>query len=810
MKTNRRPNHGRQAPEIVKLSCRAADLPTLLDHAPDGIEYLSLDCFDTLLWRNTVAPRDVFADLGIAGGGIWPRAKAEARARQRAYFDTGKGEIEIEPIYRALMPHADAAGIAAAVEAELDAEARHCYGFAPTVALMRAAKARGLQVIIVSDTYLSADQLRTLIARAAGDEVAALIDRIFVSCAYGIAKGDGLFKPVLRELKAGPEALFHVGDNPWADQAAPAELGIATAHLQQFDDECARRLRLEVSAASMVDSSVRGSRPALAPHRPVLALHGGDDPVVAIGHDVLGPVMHAFAHWVEAERSEMAERLGRPVKLLFLMRDGHLPMQVYRSLFPDVPCAPVELSRFTSRRASFTDAAAVRKYLADEGKHGRTDVLINQLGLNPAEGARLCRGRLGFEAQDRFNKAVQAPQMLQAVISRSKAYADKIMTHLEYAGVERGDAVMFVDLGYSGTVQNLIEPVLRDRFGLTVAGRYLMLRDVERWDFDKKGLIDDRHYDIPAIHALCMPVAVVEQLSTVAQGSVVDYAPDGAPIRKEGGQKGQQNAIRDRIQAACVDFARHAGDAVVRPAASDDSDCRRGLAVAVLARLLFMPTAAEVEVLRAFDHDVNLGSSDMMKLVDPEQAGEGLRRRGLFYVNQSERMFLPGELQPYGLSQQLAMYAATRHQFDLRPADFQADTIVLDGFVADATSQMPLPVEAHATHDGYYQATVPIGAGRFAVGLQVGAIAEWLQIEEAAFHGVGALHNLVAAALTPPIEAEMLCDGMQEMSPGFYRSSEHGLLLVPPPANVKEPMLLSIVFRPVVRRQPGVQLQQAA
>ncbi|MGZ8281505.1 MAG: HAD family hydrolase [Allosphingosinicella sp.] len=806
MKTNRRPS---REPGL-KLSVRAAELPTLLDRVPQGVRYLSLDCFDTLLWRNTVTPRDVFADLPIAGGGLWPRAKAEARARARAYFDRRKAEVHIEEIYRSMMPHADDAAIATAVEAELAAEARLCYAFAPTVELMRAAKARGLEIIVVSDTYYSEAQLRDLIARSAGDDVAALIDRIFVSSAHGIGKSQGLFKPVLRALKAAPEALFHVGDNPTADQAAPAECAIASAHLVQFNPECAQRLRLEASAAAMIDNRVRNFAPAYAPHRAVLSLHGGETPTEALGHDVLGPVMHAFVSWVEAERREMADRLGRPVKLLFLMRDGHLPMQVHHALFGDAGCAAVELSRFTSRRASFTCAEDVRRYLAGEDRHGRTDVLTNQLGLTAAEGTRLSRGQLGFEAQDRFSQAALAPQMLQTILSRSRAFADRVIAHLSRAGVGEGDAVMFVDLGYSGTVQNLIEPVLRDRLGLAVAGRYLLLRDIERWSFDKKGLIDDRHYDLTAIHALCAPMAAIEQLSTIAQGSVIDYAADGAPIRKDAGPRGPQDAFRDRIQQACVEFARHAGTGVVRPARSDDADCRRTMVLGVLARFLFLPTSGEVEVLQTFDHDVNLGSEDVVKLVDSELAGEGLRRRGLFYVNQTERLYLPGELQQHGLSQQLAMFATTRHQFDLRPTDFHAGMIEFPGFVADATSQMTLPVEAYATHDGYYQATVPVGESRFAVGLQLGTVAEWLQIEEAAFHAVDGLHNLIGAALTPPIDAEILCEGMEEQAPGFYRCREDGLLLVPPPPPTGKPMLLSLVFRPVVRRAPRLSLQQAA
>jgi FMN phosphatase YigB (HAD superfamily) len=796
----------------LKLSVRASELPDLLDRAPPKIRYLSLDCFDTLLWRNCVAPRDVFAELPIAGGGIWPRAKAEARARQRAFVGTGKAEVRIEQIYAAMMPAACKAEIEQAVARELAAEARHCYGFAPTVALMREAKARGLKIIIVSDTYLSVGQLRELIGAAAGEEVAGLIDRIFVSSDHGIGKYEGLFKPVLRALNVGAEAVFHVGDNINADQVAPAKLGIATAHLRQFTDGAAQRLRLEAAAAAMVEPSARNSAPVVAPHRPVISIHGSEDPVAALGHDVLGPVMTAFARWVEQERVALAEQLGRPVKPLFLMRDGHLPLQVYRALFGADKGAPIELSRFAARRASFTDEAAIRNYLFDEPKHGRVDVLSNQLGLTPDETMRASRGRLGFAAQADLIKAALQPAMIRSVIQRASAYTRNLLRHLEQAGVAEGDAIMLVDLGYQGSVQTLIEPVLRERMGLHVAGRYLLLRDPEQTGTDKKGLLDPRNYDLSALHALAMPIAVIEQLSTVPQGSVVAYREDGTPIRKDAGQKGLQNQVRDAVQAACIDYARHAGDGVVRPAASDDGECRRRSAASVLARFLFLPTADEVATLQAFDHDVNLGSDDMVALVDPDEAGTGLKRRGLFYVNHSDRMYLPGELQRHGMSQLLALFAATRHQLDLRPADFEAEKIELTGFLADATQQTRLTVEAHATHDGYFQAVVPVGEGRFAAGVAIGAIAEWVQIEEGAFHAVGALHDAREAVISPPVPAQLICEGMEEQAPGFYRCGGEALLLVPPPpaGRIDGPVLLSLVFRPVVRRAPRAELKEAA
>ena len=43
----------------MKIQLRSYELATLLDQAPPSVRWLSLDCFDTLVWRDTAAPADV-------------------------------------------------------------------------------------------------------------------------------------------------------------------------------------------------------------------------------------------------------------------------------------------------------------------------------------------------------------------------------------------------------------------------------------------------------------------------------------------------------------------------------------------------------------------------------------------------------------------------------------------------------------------------------------------------------------------------------------------------------------------------------
>jgi FMN phosphatase YigB (HAD superfamily) len=788
---------------------RAADLPLLLDTMPPGEAsppfYLSLDCFDTLLWRNCHAPRDVFADLDFAGGGMEPRMWAEARARRtRAEFE-GLNEVSIETIYAGLMPAATAEARAAAIAAELAAEARHCFAFAPTVALIRAAKARGMQVIVVSDTYLSEPQLRALIAASAGADVAADIDRIFCSSEHGVSKGQGLFRHVLSALDCDPWSIFHVGDNLDADGFAPNALGVRTVHLKQFDAGTEQRLRLEAAAGTMMEPGMRVATPMLQPHRAQISLHAAQDATDVLGYEVIGPLMHVFAQWLRDEAALLAAEHGRPVKMLFLLRDGYLPQHVLEAiggLETGGSVAAIEISRFSARRASFRDEAAVRDYLVSEPT-SRIDVLANQLLLNPNEAAKLGRDHKAFR------RAVLLPAVLGKIVSRSRAYADRLVQHVMRQGVTEGDTVMLVDLGYNGTVQNLITPLLVGRMKLRVAGRYLLMRESECSGLDKRGLFDPRHYDNKALHALCGPIAVLEQICTIAQGSCVDYSAEGKPIRKVAGIKSAQSDLRDRIQDAVLDFAIHAGTGVHRAPASDDADARRRMAMAIFARLLFLPQAEEVAILRAFDHDVNLGTTDLEKLIDIAQSEDGLRRHGLSYVNGVTRMYLPGELQPHGLPLNFSLFGVSRFGLDFRSADFQTGSLSVPVIMAEGSNNVVIDVAASPTHDGYHMMTVPIGAGRYTLGIQLGAIADWVQIEDAAFYRVADFAE-GEGKTRRAIAASPVADAMDDHGDGLFRCTENGLLFVPPPiVQDDEPLLLALVFRPIVRRR-AVALRQAA
>lgn len=769
----------------------------LLDEAPEGIRTLSLDCFDTLIWRATHMPEDVFAELDFPGGGIEPRLEASEVARQLNMRNGGTGEVSIEEVHNQLPTGAEAG-----VAAEFAIEARHCFAFAPTVDLVRSAKARGLQVVIVTDTYFSESQLRTLIATVAGDDLMGMIDRIFCSSKFGYQKGTGMFAFVLHALQIPPEAILHIGDNPLADGIAAAAAGIHAVRIEQFSETVVNRLRLEAAAAVIFDPATRVTRPAMQPHRAAIAAREDRDFAWELGHDVFGPLLDAFSRWLKSEIQSLEGKTGRPVKPLFLLRDGFLPLAMFEAI--GGRGSAVSISRFTARRASLSDAAAVSNYL-DEAGTERVDVLARQLGLTVQEAARI-----GTTA-DQFRKAVMAPDVIRRITTRSTMFAKRLAAHIRReASVAPGDVAMFVDLGYHGTVQDLAGPVLEDQLGVTITGRYLLLTSNHNDRDHKRGMLDSRHYDNRMLLALSRQISIVEQVATSNKGSVVDYADNGRSKHKPCLISPTQASTRALVQDGALSFARTANDAFHRPPKSDDLDARRQMALAILGRLLFVPQPEEVAVFAQFQHDVNLGTDDLVGLVDYEKAKIGLRRRGLPYLRGANRMFLPGELRAHGLPLTLSNVLASRFELDIRTSDFVTSALTVPVFFAHQNQQITQDFSASPTHDGFYSVTIPIGRAKFDAGIQIGALGQIVQLEELAFY---TLNDLASTAKTAPspIAAEPIFDEMESIAENVWRCSERSLLFVPPPpGQFDEALVLSMVFRPVVASTQTAVVQPTA
>lgn len=789
----------RLASAAPRESCHPHELPSVLDGFR-GIEVLSLDCFDTLLWRDCHAPTDLFAAL--PGMTLFQRAHGEARARAIAASARGAHDVTIAEIYDAIMPNADAAARERAIEAEIAAEARHCYGFAPTIALMHEARRRGLKVIIVSDTYFSPRQLHDLIARAAGDDVAGMIDRVFTSSVHGLPKALGLYREVLAQIGAAPASVLHIGDNHAADVEGVRPFGVNTLHLTQFASQTLQQLRLESAVAAMIDGHRGGLIQNPQPHRPALSagLPHIADPAQAFGFATLGPVFHGFDQWLRAEADALAAARDKPVHWLFLMRDGWLPMAMHQARGSQPNVHAVEISRLTATFATFTRDAAIIRHL-EENRGIDPAILAQQLRLAPDLIAQLCGGRSHADGWRALADWCRDSRNRSGIVAAAHALADRLVRHVAATvAPQPGDTLMLVDLGYNGSVQSLVDRLLAERLRVHVAGRYLILREVQVTGHDKRGYLGGAHDDPVLQNALTANVALIEQLATTAQGSVIDYAEDGTPLRDDGAIRGQQSVIREAVQAGCLEFSRAIADLVVRGRPRRDLAQWRAANCATLLRLMYLPLREELALVEAFEHDVNLGTDERLALFDPAVARKGLLAQGLFYQKGARRMYLPAELAEAGLPVRLAHLATARFHMPLLAADFAGDAGTIPVVLSRGGEAVRVDLPYRPTHDGWFALCIPAGAGTFAAAVPFGALAPFVEVHRAvampATEYLAGRHDSAQreVAMTPELA------GITALTPRLWHCPDDQALALfaPPPSPQGRNMVTVVIFRPIV------------
>lgn len=789
---------------------RSSEMSTILDEYP-SIQVLSLDCFDTLLFRGTATPVDVFYDLAQRepfqrrGYNAKLRASAEANARQFKRLRQGISEVNLVEVHRAAFPDLTDAEVEALIEAEVEAEIATCYAFPATCELIRRAKARGLEVVIVSDTYLREPELRRLLAATLPADVYASIDRVFVSSAYGRSKGEGLFRDVLQSRRWTAERVLHVGDNAHADYWAPSQLNMKSLRFVQHDDAIEELLRLQGTAGSLVQPGVRHQGSLPSPYRALLTARTGEtDPQWLLGYAALGPILYGFARFVLDELAAL-EQAGKTVKVAFLMRDAYLVMQVCEAIADQRVGAPVAISRFAAYAASFRTARDVEEYLARFVGSERYGDLARQLLLPERKIQEIvARAKQAKRPIEEFSKQILRSSNLETIFSRSKEYRARLYGYLRKTlDLSKGETLMFVDLGYEGTAQKRLEPIFRDELDVEVVGRYMLAARTFGYERSHKGLIDPAWCEDRVVDTVVPYIALVEDLCTADDGSVVDYDAEGSPVFAARVLHDEQYARVKPIQAHCLQFARDA-EALFSLTRRPSLESMRVTALAALARLLFFPTRHEIGCLEGFRLDMNLATNDSFRLFDREEGLAGLRRRGLFFMEKnlkSLRMNYPTELRSAGLELSISMFAQhryglsfTKNDLTLRKEPLQV--LALRG--ADATTAT---VAASATHDGFFALTIPVGHTGMSVGVMFGERYQWLQIEAVERIYTDAYLRDDESHHTRDIFREVVFEGMTERASKLFECHGPSAFMLVPGGN--ERAVVRVTFRPITLREKG-------
>lgn len=452
---------------------------------------VSFDVFDTVLVRVQARPVDLFGDLGaeLAAAGLKVPAPAEfARVRQQAELTARRsapgGEVTLSEIYAELASHLgwDAAERARAQERELELESESLKPVPGMGQRVLAARAEADEVWFLSDMYLPAAFIESLLRREGFFRHG---DRLFVSGEHRASKHRGdLFTKARVQAGRLITDWLHVGDNPHADDAVPRAQAIRTelrreAGLNRYE-ALACGTRPESTWCSVLAGAMRRARLANPETDPTRRI------IWDTGCDIVGPLVVGFVHWCLEQSAQRGLR-----RLYFVARDGQLPQRVAERL-ASAWNYPVECRYLHGSRQAWHPASVWRLQEAD-----RAWVLRRTRGLNLLQVLE----RLGLQAErltDQLLAAgfaqtgwraalepaetealwrwLQSPPMAAVIAAEAARRRALVKRYLAQEGVGDGTPWGMVDIGWHGHLQRSLGRVLADEEGeLPLAGFYLGL-----------------------------------------------------------------------------------------------------------------------------------------------------------------------------------------------------------------------------------------------------------------------------------------------------------------------------------------------
>ncbi len=444
----------------------------------DSCKVVSFDVFDTLVERPFSDPADMFLGMkgmveGISGISWDDFLAARKNSRNLALsrkLNDGE-EISLQKRYIAVCDElgisSDHVDMLVAGEFELDKEL--CQIKHQGKQILDYAKSKNKKIILVSDIYYSADQVKEIL-KACGLGSGY---KIYSSLDCGVLKHTGkLYKHVSNELKCKPAQIVHIGDNYKSDVTRASEAGWKAQFVPTSRKLCAAVSDYLNSFSSWEDkysASVVSSLGAFRVAREQAAgtkSYSAGSPEV-LGYAYLGASMVGFARQILDHASSLGVE-----KIFFLARDGDIVKRCYDIFASGLPGAPKSEYLYASRRAVNVACMTSVEDICNALQVNFTPCPINEILLHRfgVKGDSIATGvyeRFGYEGSgcladwkkdsERLIGLFSSPEMSGLILENAKDERDVLLQkYAEHGLVAGGDNYAFVDIGHSGSLQQSI------------------------------------------------------------------------------------------------------------------------------------------------------------------------------------------------------------------------------------------------------------------------------------------------------------------------------------------------------------------
>ncbi len=458
----------------------------------DNTQVVSFDIFDTALLRPLYRPTDVFELLNIEYDRIRKartekfsvmREEAEKRIRNKLIYSTDSSaeEVNIKQIYNEMGDffHVDKKILDKMLLKEIEIEQRFITKRESVYNLYKIALHAEKVVIFTSDMYFENNIISDLLKKNGYDSY----NQLFVSCSANASKRTGkLYEKILHTYKCDSNSIVHIGDS-WESDVLNARKYNLKHIFYPKTTECMSYGISDISSTHALDG-YKGRNNSLVNYEFALK-YLGNRTAIAIasnklfdmpfksynnwsemncspqffGYFALGMHLIGFIRWMDDQKNK-----NKYNQLVFIARDGYLPMKAYQIFGKYNSYAIKNLKYFyTSRKAAIPCGI----------KHSQDIYALyeefNGLGLEKKEIINLLLPVLDVERIQDDNLAIRiknredyynfAKEVLMPAFNEKKAsiFNEAIKKYFEKIFVGK---CALVDIGYSGRTQELIYKML--------------------------------------------------------------------------------------------------------------------------------------------------------------------------------------------------------------------------------------------------------------------------------------------------------------------------------------------------------------
>lgn len=586
-----------------------------------SLKLLSLDIFDTLLFRSFFDPACLFEEVAymtkteeLYGNYLKPstfkclRVAAERKARKK----TSYGEVTLEEIYDEI-PEFCCTDKQRLMNLEIEVEVNSCYLNPSVYSFMEHCKEKSIDIILVSDMYLGEDVIRKMLSKAGFDF--SLISKIYVSSDHKVNKASGkLFEVVLRDNPTlDPETqILHIGDNIIGDYTTPKQLKIQSIHYNLDSNSLMSDIfyREKLFAGSPILGSLTSVRK--------LSAHLGNDRDVywQIGSLVIAPLLTIACEWV----LDYCVKHGIS-RIYPLMREGQilnelLQMSIARK-YLNITSTPLYVSRKSTFLPSL-DINAPIEHMTQKKNITIGDFLemlnlkcyedelsdILEIKLRDYDGDQLKKYLARQDVQKQLSDIVQNER------KKILDYLDKLDFNTPY---------ITFDIGYQGTIGHQLNVILADAYGSDAVAHFVIFGEEQIIDkilesTPLQSLCDIGIYDV--FFKMLLEVCIMP-----AEGSTMSY-DSGEPVLGK--------IIVSPEQAECVqklhEGIRFFHQLVLETGVDNVNVVEKHTEelVTLIDRLFRLPTFQEAKALSFFELDFNFGDKTKNRLVSVAKEGSGV------------------------------------------------------------------------------------------------------------------------------------------------------------------------------------------